>query len=183
MEDIYIDKVKKGDVEAFRYLIRQYQNMAYSVAISVVKNEFLAQEVVQEAFISIYQNISQFKGHSKFSTWMYRIVINRAFRVAEKEGRHSSDSVEDVQEEADDSCIDTLAEDERKYYINEVLSRMPANESLALRLFYLEEMSMQEVTEVTGWSTGNVKVILHRARKRFESELNRVLKKEAKNIL
>lgn len=183
MEDIYIEKVKKGDVEAFRCLIRKYQNMAYSVAISVVKSEFLAQEVVQEAFLSIYQNIGQFKGKSKFSTWMYRIVINKAFRIAEKEGRQCSDSVDNIHEEADDSSIDTLAEDERKYYINEVLNKMPANESLALRLFYLEEMSMQEVTEVTGWTCGNVKVILHRARKRFESELNAILKTEAKNIL
>lgn len=53
----------------------------------------------------------------------------------------------------------------------------------ALRLFYLQEMSMKEVQEVTGWSLGNTKVILHRARNRFQVELNSILKTEAKNIL
>nr|WP_321407884.1 sigma-70 family RNA polymerase sigma factor [uncultured Carboxylicivirga sp.] len=183
MEDIYIEKVKNGDVEAFRLIIRQYQNMAYSVAVSVVKNEFLAQEVVQEAFLNIYQNIKQFRGDSKFSTWLYRIVINRAFRIAEKEGKHTFDSIDTIGEEQDDTVMDELSSDERKYFINEVLMRMPANESLALRLFYLQEMAMNEMQEVTGWSLSNIKVILHRARKKFQVELETILKTEAKSIL
>ena len=183
MEDIYIEKVKNGDVEAFRFIIRQYQNMAYSVAMSVVKNEFLARDVVQEAFLNVFQNIKQFRGDSKFSTWLYRIVINKAFRVAEKEGKHTFDSIDDVSEETEENSMDKLTDDERKFYINEVLIRMPANESLALRLFYLQEMAMSEVQEITGWSTSNIKVILHRARKRFQVELNTILKTEAKSIL
>ncbi len=183
MEDVYIEKVKNGDVEAFRYIIRQYQNMAYSVAMSVVKNEFLARDVVQEAFLNVFQNIKQFRGDSKFSTWLYRIVINKAFKIAEKEGKQNFDSIEDVGEEANESCMDKLSDDERKFYINEVLVRLPANESLALRLFYLQEMAMNEMKEVTGWSLSNIKVILHRARKKFEIELNSILKSEVKSIL
>ncbi len=183
MEDIYIERVKKGDVEAFRYIVRQYQHMAYSVAMSVVKNEFLAQEVVQEAFINIYQNIGQFKRQSKFSTWMYRIVINKAFRMGEKERRYTVEPKDAIEEEVDDSYMDGLATDDRKYYINEVLFRMPTNESLALRLFYLQEMSIKEMQEVTGWSLSNIKVLLHRARNRFQTELNSMLKTEAKSIL
>jgi RNA polymerase sigma-70 factor (ECF subfamily) len=53
--------------------------------------------------------------------------------------------------------------------------KMPSNESLALRLFYLEELSVQELCEITGWTLANSKVILHRARKRMAYELNKEL--------
>nr|WP_319401135.1 sigma-70 family RNA polymerase sigma factor [uncultured Carboxylicivirga sp.] len=183
MEDIYIEKVKNGDVEAFRFIIRQYQNMAFSVAMSVVKNEFLARDVAQEAFLNVFQNIKQFRGDAKFSTWLYRIVINKAFRVAEKEGKHEYDPLEWADDDVEDDSVDKLSADERKFFINETLMRMPSNESLALQLFYLREMSMNEMQEVTGWSLSNIKVVLHRARKRFQAELNGILKSEAKSIL
>ena len=65
--------------------------------------------------------------------------------------------------------------EEQKQIINEVLMRLPSNESLALRLFYLEELSMQELSEITGWTVSNSKVILHRGRKRMAFELHKNL--------
>lgn len=183
MDDIYIRKVKEGDVEAFRYFIRTYQHMAFSVAISVVKDEFLAEEVVQEAFMNAFQKISGFKGQSKFSTWLYRIIVNLAFRKLEKEKKWQNDSIDVVAELEPASALDQLQDDERKHYINEALKMMPPKESLALRLFYLEELSMEEVIGVTGWSLSNVKVTLHRARKRFYSVLNALLENEIKMII
>lgn len=183
MDDIYIKKVKNGDVEAFRYFIRQYQHMAFSVALSVVKDEFLAEEVVQESFINAFKKIASFKGQSKFSTWLYKIIINKAFRSIEKEKKWAHSEVDDNASVEYEDSLDKMNKDERTYYINETLKLMPAKESLSLRLFYLKEMSMDEIKEVTGWSLSNVKVILHRARKRFHGEINKVLKAEAKSIL
>lgn len=183
MDDIHIKKVKNGDVEAFRYFIRQYQHMAFSVALSVVKDEFLAEEVVQESFINAFNKISSFKGQSKFSTWLYKIVINKSFRSIEKEKKWIYSEVEENTSVDYEDSLDKLSTDERTFYINETLKQMPPKESLSLRLFYLKEMSMEEIQEVTGWSLSNVKVILHRARKRFQSEINHVLKMEVKSIM
>ncbi|MCU4176070.1 RNA polymerase sigma factor [Carboxylicivirga sp. N1Y90] len=183
MDDIYIEKVKNGDVEAFRYFVRQYQHMAYSVAISVVKDEFLAEEVVQEAFINVYNKLDSFKGNSKFSTWLYRIVINKAFRSLDKQKKLSYESIDDAETVLSDDSFEPLSKDEQSYYINETLQQMPPKESLALRLFYLQEMSMEELQDVTGWSLSNVKVILHRARKRFYTLINALLKTEVNSIL
>jgi len=61
MEEAYIKRVIEGDAEAFRFLIRKYQHMAFTVAMSVVKDEFTAEEVTQEAFIKAYENLGKFR--------------------------------------------------------------------------------------------------------------------------
>ncbi len=84
MDEIYIKKVCDGDKDSFRYFVKQYKDMAFSIAISIVKDEFLAQEVSQDAFIKAYKALSSFNHKSKFSTWFYRIVVNEAFMNLKK---------------------------------------------------------------------------------------------------
>src|SRR5664279_767345 len=84
MDDIYIQKVLKGDTDAFRFLIKKYKDIGYSLAMSVVKDEFTAQDVLQASFVIAFSKLSTFKGNSKFSTWLYRIIINEAFNAIRK---------------------------------------------------------------------------------------------------
>jgi DNA-directed RNA polymerase specialized sigma24 family protein len=69
-DDIYIQKVLTGNQDAFRFQIKKDKNLSYSFAISVVKDEFLAQEVLQNSFIRAFTKLSTFKVNSKFSTWL-----------------------------------------------------------------------------------------------------------------
>ncbi len=185
MEEAYIKRVIEGDVEAFRFLIRKYQHMAFTVAMSVVKDEFIAEEVVQEAFIKAFENLKKFRFQSKFSTWLYRIVVNLAFRQLKKLRFHEEkiSTFEAADEDSPPDGFDSLHETERKFHINETLSLLSPKESLALRLFYLDENSIEEIINITGWTESNVKVILHRARKNFYAALNKTLKDEMKTIL
>ncbi len=166
MDEIYIRKVLNGDSDAFRYLIRNYKDIAYSLAMSVVKDEYAAQEVVQIAFVKAFTKLSTFKGKSKFSTWLYRIVINEAFNAIRKRKRETVSfegtpafTTPDV-----DSFSQEMDAEEQRYYINEALKILSAKESLVLRLFYLEENSIDEITAMTGWTASNIKVLLHRGR-------------------
>ncbi len=184
MDNHYIKKVLDGQTEEFRYFIKQYKDLAFSVAFSVVKNEFTAAEVVQESFVKAFENLKSFKGQSKFSTWLCRIVINESFKTARKEKRTVSEtgfvSVKDYQENP--VIFVELKETEQKYYINECLNRLPANECLVLRLFYLAENSIKEICEMTGWSESNIKVHLHRGRKNMQELLQRMLNTEVKSL-
>jgi RNA polymerase sigma factor (sigma-70 family) len=184
MDDHYIKKVLDGQTEEFRYFIKQYKDLAFSVAFSVVKNEFTAAEVVQESFVKAYENLKSFKGQSKFSTWLCRIVINESFKTARKEKRTVSETgFVSVKEYHENPVIfDELKETEQKYYINACLNRLPANECLVLRLFYLAENSIKEICEMTGWSESNVKVHLHRGRKNIQELLQRMLNTEVKSL-
>lgn len=183
MEALYIKKVIEGDEQGYRYFIRRYQDMAFSIAISVVKDEFLAEEVVQEAFMKAFEKMSTFKQQARFSTWFYRIIVNIAFRQLDKEKKWKNEPLVAVEDTIETAVIDQLEQDERKYFINETLKVMTPNESLALRLFYLEELSLAEVSDVTGWSASKVKVVVHRARKHFYAYLNAILKKESRLII
>lgn len=184
MDDHYIKKVLDGQTEEFRYFIKQYKDLAFSVAFSVVKNEFTAAEVVQESFVKAFENLKSFKGESKFSTWLCRIVINESFKIARKEKRTVSETgfVTGLDYQENPVIFDELKESEQKYYISECLNRLPANECLVLRLFYLAENSIKEICEMTGWSESNVKVHLHRGRKNMQELLKRMLKTEVKSI-
>jgi RNA polymerase sigma-70 factor (ECF subfamily) len=183
VEELYIKKVIEGDDQGYRYFIRRYKDMAFSIAVSVVKDEFLAEEVCQEAFMKAFEKMHAFKGQSKFSTWFYRIIVNIAFRRLDKEKKWKNEPLVAVENTIDEQSVDALESDERKYYINEALKLMSSNESLALRLFYLEELSLKEVKDVTGWSSSKVKVVIHRARKSFYSHLNALLKNESRLII
>lgn len=176
MDSLYIDKVLSGDSHAFGYFISNYKDMAFSVSLSIVKNELLAEEATQEAFIQAYLSLKNFNANSKFSTWFYKIVIRCSYKLISKNNMMQVEfDVNHHDAEIDENALQTLLIEEQKQMINEVLMKMPSNESLALRLFYLEELSVQELCEITGWTIANSKVILHRARKRMAYELNKEL--------
>lgn len=167
MDSVCIQKVLNGSTEDFRYLIGKYKDLAFSVAVSVVKNEFEAEEVVQEAFIKAFRNLSSLKEKSNFKTWFYRILINEAFKRIQKTKREvvlpNSENIPD-----DVDISDTFRgfnAEEQIVLVNESLKKIPPKESLTLQLFYLEGNSINEITNCTGWSEANVKVIMHRARK------------------
>jgi len=166
MDEKYIRDVLNGETNAFRFLIKSYKDNAFTLAMSVVKDEFVAQEVLQNAFVNAFTKLSTFKGNSKFSTWLYRIVINEAFKSVKKlkaeiitYGGSTVFSTPDI-----DCFTFKMNADDQRFYINEALLKLSSKESLVLRLFYLEENNIDEIAEITGWSVSNIKVLLHRAR-------------------
>jgi len=185
MDNLYIQKVLNGDTDAFRYFVREYKDMAFTLSMSVVKNEITASDVIQESFLKAFQNLKKFKGNSKFGTWFYRIVFNESIKATKKKGEKSIDidSPYNLHPVSEFSVIDQIKKDEREYYINEILNKLPVHESLVLRLFYLNENNIAEICEITGWSESKVKVTLHRARKGMEKLLLRYLKGEAKTLI
>lgn len=152
--------------------------MAFSVAISIVKQEHLAEDVVQDAFIKCYQSLSSFTGKSKFSTWFYRIVVYVAFTsIRHKKLQQVDFDLTDHDQTSDASVLDDIIDHERKEMINDALAILSPKESVALRLFYLEEQSMEEMMEIMGWTLANTKIILHRARKNMQQILHQLIKK------
>lgn len=179
MDEIYIRKVCDGDTESFRYFLKNYKDMAFSLAISIVKDEFLAEEIVQDSFMKAFNGLKTFNQKSKFSSWFYRIVVNESFMHLKKMKRKPIQFQEEYDNEiADDRDLSNLQHDEQVHLINEALKKLAANESLALRIFYLEEESVKTLCEITGWSASNAKVTLHRARKNMLVAIKRLMKLE-----
>ncbi len=182
MDELYIEKVLNGDIDAYKYFVRQYKDMAFTLAVSVLKSEFDAKDAVQEAFIIAFRKLRSFKGDSKFSTWFCRIVINEALKQVKKRDKDPYEfrDMPDVPLEDIPHSLVSMKEEQQKYFIDLALQKIPSKEALALNLFYLQEYSVEEVSDLTGWSVSNVKVILHRARKRMYFELSKISKTEKK---
>lgn len=186
MEKDHIQKVLNGDTQAFRYFIEKYRDMAYSLAMSLVKNGPVAEEVTQDAFLKAYKSLGSFEQRSKFSTWLYKIVTNEGLKRLRKKTFKYADDIEELNQieytEINHSLKELTAQEQR-HYINEGLNKLIPNDSLVLRLFYLDERNLNEIEEITGFSNTNIKTILHRARKRLYVVLKEELQHELKSII
>jgi RNA polymerase sigma-70 factor (ECF subfamily) len=171
LDHVHIHKVLSGDKEAFRYFTKTYHKMAYSIAISVVKDEDDAKDVVQNSFIRVYKCLRSFRQDAKFSTWLYKIVVNEALKHSSKSKKSKEliTSIDDSHQymASINEAIINFDLNDRNKQIEKVLLRMNSKEALVLKLFYLHEESIVEVENITGFTKGNIKVLLHRARKSF----------------
>jgi len=180
MDDIYIKKVLEGNTDAFLYFVNRYKDFAFSLAYSILKSKYLAEEAVQESFISSYDNLSSFKKKSSFKTWLGRIVINNSLRKTSKKETLSIDEISEVLIKSVEDTIETLTKDDQSRIITEVFELIHPNESIVLELFYLKEKSIREIKDLTNWSASKIKMLLLRGKKNFYSKLSKTLKTELK---
>lgn len=171
----YIRRVRDGDHAAYAFFVDRYKALAYSIALRVLGNEEDAQDVAQEGFIKAYQQLHQFEGKSKFSTWLYTIVYRTALAKS-KESRVKTFSFTDQFKETftDDYSPPQLAlmqtDDERRS-VNEAINKLPKSDALLVILYYINDNSISEIRQITGLSAANIKIRLFRARKKLEREL------------
>lgn len=171
LDHINLKRVLEGEKDAFRYFIREYQNMAYSLALSMVKNHTDAEDVVQNAFVQAYKSIRSFRKESKFSSWFYKIVVNESLKYIKRNKNKDYFFVEEGQAKQMETSFKTAEEAldlrEKKALIEKALLYMKPKEALVLKMHYLHELSIKEIHESTNFSLSNVKVLLFRARKNF----------------
>ena len=167
----YINKVLNGDTNAFAFLVEKYKDMVFSLALKVTKNREESEEVSQDSFIKAFKSLKNFKGDSKFSTWLYKIAYNNCMdRVKKNARKYNTSAIDEVIENRIQATEDTMQKIERKEraaLMNECLQELPEDERSILWLFYYKELSLKEIIEVTSLSEANLKVKLHRARKKL----------------
>ncbi len=174
-DSLCLQQLIDGDEAACRYFIRTYKDMAFTLAMSIVKDEFIAQEVAQDAFLKAFKGIRSFNHKSSFKTWFYKIIVNEAFLRLKKIKKEILSFCENYENDIPDgNYMEQLKEQEKIDMVNKALLFIPANESLALRLFYLEDESIKDICVITGWTIPNAKVILYRARKSMFITLNQL---------
>jgi RNA polymerase sigma-70 factor, ECF subfamily len=185
MDDFYIEKILKGDYDSFRYFVKTYKKFAFSLSYAILKDKYLTEDVVQDSFIKAFKGLKSFKRNSKFQTWLGRIVINESLQKAKTRANENVilNEISDVEIEVVNDSIDSLIKEEQRFYISAVFEQLSPDESLALELFYLKENSIEDITEITGWSTSKTKMLLLRGRKSFYFRLRRMLKAEIKEII
>ena len=162
-----IDSVRKGNDSDYSIIVNRYKNKAFSMLKRMLKNDFEAEEVLQDCFFQAYKSLVNFKGKSKFSTWFYRIVYNTALtRLSSQKRKTESEmtSVEDHFNLESEYGADEFEKKDINQLIHDTISKLPERYSAIITMFYLNEMSIEEISEVMGITVTNVKVMLHRSR-------------------
>ncbi|NHF59389.1 sigma-70 family RNA polymerase sigma factor [Flavobacteriaceae bacterium TP-CH-4] len=168
-----IRRINAGDIAAFKELVQAHKDVSLSLAYSILRNQMLAEDVLQNVFIKVYQKLHTFEYNATFTTWLYRIVVNTSYNELKRQ-KTNSVSVEQVLEiESTDS--NTLSENDQKKYIHLALEKLRPDESLIMRLFYLGELKIREIEEITGFNASKIKVDLHRGRENLHFHLQQLL--------
>ncbi|WP_159950755.1 RNA polymerase sigma factor [Polaribacter septentrionalilitoris] len=170
-DQLYITKVINGDTNAFAYLVDNYKGMIYTLAYKMTKSREEAEEISQDTFIKAYRNLSKFKGDSKFSTWLYRIGYHASLDAIKKNKKSNNtfeiNEVTFNQIKSVEDVLEGIERKERAEILDKCLTQLPEDECSMIWMFYYDELSLKEIIEVTQLSQANVKVKLHRARKRL----------------
>ncbi len=173
-----IAKIKEGDTSNFRILVEEYKDVSFSLACSILKNDQDAEDALQESFIKAFKGLKHFSFKSSFSTWLYEIVVNTCLTKYKTQKRYRQgmdvDSYTDAELTENDTPFKLMTMNERKSIVNIILEQIKEEESLMLRLFYLAELSIVEIKQITGFKDSKIKVTLHRARKSFQQRLEKM---------
>lgn len=162
-----IDSIKKGNHADFALLVDRYKNKAFSMLKRMLRNNSDAEEVLQDAFLKAFYGLSNFKNEAKFSTWFYRIAYNSALtRLSGKKRKVEQEmsSIEDHFDLKSDYDYEVTERKDLDEFINKIIEQLPPRFAAVISMFYLEDMSCEEISKILSITVQNVKVILHRSR-------------------
>jgi len=181
-----LDKIKKGDPQAFEEIVKKYKMNVFNTIYSVMGNIQDADDIMQDVFIKVYDTIGKFKGQSSFSTWLYRITVNKCIdEIRKRKNKFLSYESELNEEETfklknviSDEAIDVIDE-LRKKEIEEIVRKtidlLPEKFRIVLTLREIDNLSYKEISDVMNVSVNRVKILLFRARQKLKEKLKNVL--------
>ena len=171
IENSLIRQILNGATERYAELVQLHENAVFALIVRIVGNSEEAEELTQDVFLKAYSNLHKFKQHSSFSTWLYRIAYNKA--ISQTRGRRI------VQLELDESRLMKISDEELDAFeqsesSNDKIERLiraiealPSEERALITMVYYNNLSLQKCAEITDQSLGNVKVKLHRIRRKL----------------
>jgi len=182
-----ISKVLKGEQQAYAELVKRYQNYVFTLTLRFIKSREDAEEVSQDIFVKAYRSLADFRGESKFSTWLYTIVNTTCITFLRKKRLNvQSLDNEKVFEtvESQDSGLNAnqVERKSRASMVNSSISMLSYDDSEILTLFYKAEQSLEEISQILGLEQNTVKVRLHRARQRLKTMMENSFNEEVRDI-
>lgn len=172
--DELVAAAKAGDRSAFDELVRLTYAETYTLALRLTSNPEDAADATQETYLRAYRSLSNFRGESQFSTWLYRITANCSSTQLSKRTKHSHIDIDDQDSLPDDLKSTPEARADAALDRKEVaaaLSKLPANLRSVIVLRDIYDLPHESIAQELGISEVTAKVRLHRARKRLREEL------------
>ncbi len=187
-EDL-VNRAKAGDIEAFERLVEKYESRVYSLAMRILQNPHDAQDVTQQTFMNVVENIKDFRGESSFATWIMRIATYAALKIIRKRNGLDTVSLEEATEPDKESGeiphpeyiadwkenpLDIVRRNETVRLIEQALGELDEQYRMVFLLRDVEGLSIKETADILNISEANVKVRLLRARLQLREKLTKL---------
>lgn len=167
-----IKKVLAGDKSAFAAIIQTYKNPLYATILRMTYDTQLAQDLVQEAFIKIYEQLAHYKATGSFKSWLYRVAINHCVdELRKKQYQYKNEPIEDGQLVERNHPEVVYLKRERERQLERLLSQLPEQERMILLLRYNNECSYEEISALLHISVSDVRNKLHRSKKKMRQQV------------
>ena len=182
-----ISLVLKGDHNAYALLVERYKSYVFTLTFRFTKNREDAEEVSQDIFVKAYRSLADFKGTAKFSTWLYTIVNTTCITFLRKK-RLDVKSLDDERtfEVADNQDsgfrANQVEQKSRLNMVNQAIAFLSPDDAEIITLFYKNEQSLEEISQILGVEVNTAKVRLHRARTRLKEKMERYFSEEIKDL-
>jgi RNA polymerase sigma factor (sigma-70 family) len=182
-----ISNVVNGDHKAFAMLVEKYQNFVFTIVLRYVKSREDAEEVAQDVFVKAYRSLADFKGSSKFSTWLYTIATTTSITFLRKKRLevHSldNDPVFDIVNNLPGGVTaNNVEQKSRIAMVHHAITLLSPDDAQIIQLFYKGEQSLEEMAQILGIEANSIKVRLHRARARLKEKMQLHFSAEVRDI-
>ena len=182
-----IARIIKGEQQHFAVLVERYQAMAFTLAMQYTHNREDAEELAQSAFVKAYRSLADYRGDSKFSTWLYTIVQSLCLSFLRKKKLDTlSLSQEKVQVVADRHSggfsANTIETKSKVRMVQQAIGMLGPDDAQVISLFYQGEQSLEEIGRIMGIDPNTAKVKLHRARTRLKKVMETHFAEEVRTL-
>lgn len=182
-----ISRVLKGEQNAYAELVNRYQSYVFTLTMRFTKNREDAEELSQDIFVKAYRSLADFRGASKFSTWLYTIVNTTCITFLRKkrlqvQSLDNEKVFESVENHDSGFNANQVEQKSKANMVNQAIGMLSTDDSEILTLFYKAEQSLDEIAQVLGLETNTVKVRLHRARQRLKDRMESSFNEEVKDM-
>jgi RNA polymerase sigma factor (sigma-70 family) len=182
-----ITRVLRGEQQLYAELVTRYQNFVFTLALRYTPIREDAEEIAQDVFVKAYKALKDFRGDSKFSTWLYSIVNTTAITFLRKKKLDvKSLDNEHVYEQAESTDSGTSANQvevkSKVEMVTKAIQLLSPDDAKLITLFYKAEQSLEEIARIMNMETNTVKVKLHRARTRLKEKMERYFKQEVRDL-
>ncbi|MGD0284534.1 MAG: RNA polymerase sigma factor [Candidatus Saccharimonadales bacterium] len=167
-----ISEILAGDSEQYRYLVERYHKGLINHLANLLQDETLAEDIAQEAFIQAYNKLHLYNSDYAFSTWLYKIASNLAYRSI-KQIKRTVD-IADIEEILPDETMTTAEKldiAQTKATVQEAIQTLEVNYQQVIALYYWDNLSYEQIAAVIDKPIGTVRTWLYRAKEQLRKEL------------
>ena len=167
-----IQKARDGDEDAFRQIMEDYQPHVSKLLWRFTRDKNAHEELVQESFVQAYLSLHTYTAKAPFEHWLSRIATRAGYRFWKQSKQQSYISIMDNDwEQTEQEQTDAMTPQQAAELVHNLLAKLPPRDRLVLTLRYLDECSVQETAQRTGWTPALVKVQTHRAKQKLKKLL------------